>query len=63
MKLLISGFGITMSSLPPYRTSLASISPIVLETDNLPGSTLKGPVNVYYPVRLPGVGSGMKLKF
>jgi len=59
LKYLISGVGITIFGLPPYQGSLASMSPMVLETDNLPGSTLKGPVKVCVPNTLDGVGSGI----
>ena len=43
---LISGVGITMLARPPYLKSFASMSPIVRETESLPGSTRKGPVRV-----------------
>ncbi len=34
--------------MPPNYSSLASISPIVLETDSLPGYILKGPSILCY---------------
>jgi hypothetical protein len=34
--------------LPPNFSNLASISPKVLDTLSLPGSTLKGPYIIYY---------------
>jgi hypothetical protein len=40
---LISGVAITTLGLPPNLSSLASASPNVLDTDSLPGSTLRGP--------------------
>ena len=46
---MISGIGITHLGFPPYLGSLASISPIVLETDNLPGNTLCGPYTTCLP--------------
>lgn len=39
----ISGVATTTLGLPPYFSSLASISPNVRDTDNLPGRTLRGP--------------------
>jgi hypothetical protein len=38
-KAVISGSEIITLELPPYFVSLASISPIVLETDRRPGKT------------------------
>jgi len=38
-----SGLHTTHLGFPPKFYNLASISPIVLETDNLPGKTLNGP--------------------
>jgi hypothetical protein len=40
---LISGVAITTLGFPPNFNNLASASPKVLDTDNLPGRTLKGP--------------------
>ncbi len=40
---LISGVAITTLGLPPNFYNLASISPKVRDTDNLPGRTLIGP--------------------
>lgn len=45
---LISGVGITTFGLPPYFESLASASPNVLDTDSLPGRTLKGPTIISF---------------
>jgi hypothetical protein len=57
LKHLISGSQIVTSGLPPYLLSFDSMSPMVRETDNLPGSTRAGPFSAYY---FPGiVGSGM----
>lgn len=39
----ISGWHTTQPEFPPYFYNLASESPIVLETDSLPGNTLNGP--------------------
>jgi len=55
---LISGVGITHLGFPPYLGSLASISPIVLDTDSLPGKTLWGPIIIWRPVGFSGDGSG-----
>jgi hypothetical protein len=38
----ISGSAITTFGFPPYFVDFASMSPIVLETDNFPGKTLQG---------------------
>jgi len=43
LKDFISGSAITTLALPPYFYIFASASPNVLETESLPGSTLKGP--------------------
>ena len=45
---LISGSAIIIFGFPPNFSNLASISPKVLETDNLPGLTLMGP-KIGYP--------------
>ena len=42
-KYFISGIDIITFGFPPNLGSLASISPIVLDTLNFPGDTLKGP--------------------
>lgn len=39
----ISGLAITTFGFPPNFSRFASISPKVLDTDNLPGNTLCGP--------------------
>ncbi len=39
----ISGSAMTTFGFPPNFESFASTSPNVLETDNHPGNTLKGP--------------------
>ena len=43
-KYFISGIEIITFGFPPNLGSFASISPIVLETLNFPGDTLKGPI-------------------
>lgn len=43
LNVLISGSQTITFAFPPYRDRLASMSPKVLETDSLPGKTLKGP--------------------
>ncbi len=43
----ISGSGITTLGFPPKFSNFASMSPIVLDTDNLPGKTLNGPNSNY----------------
>lgn len=43
LKALISGVATTTFGFPPYFAILASASPNVLETESLPGKTLKGP--------------------
>lgn len=43
-KLIISGYAITTFGFPPNYGILASASPNVLDTDSLPGNTLKGPI-------------------
>jgi len=43
LKALISGSATITLGLPPYLGFLASMSPKVLDTDNLPGKTLNGP--------------------
>ena len=45
---LISGSAITTLGFPPKFESLASASPKVLETDSLPGKTLKGPTIISF---------------
>jgi hypothetical protein len=40
---IISGSQTITFEFPPYLGRFASISPNVLETDNLPGKTLNGP--------------------
>lgn len=47
-KVVISGSALITLSFPPYLGNLASISPNVLETANLPGLTLNGPLMNYY---------------
>lgn len=42
-KVLISGVAIITFGFPPYWGNLASGSPNVLQTESLPGSTLRGP--------------------
>jgi len=42
----------TTFGFPPVFISLASASPKVLETDNLPGNTLKGPTTTSFFVGL-----------
>ena len=37
----------TTFGLPPNFSRFASMSPKVLETDNLPGNTLKGPYMIF----------------
>ena len=44
----ISGSDITTYEFPPNLSNLASMSPKVLDTDNLPGKTLIGPT-IYSP--------------
>lgn len=51
LNIFISGSDITTLELPPNYSNFASISPNVLETDNLPGITLIGPV-IYSPSSL-----------
>ena len=48
-KAVISGSAITTFTFPSYFSSFASISPIVLETESLPGNTLWGPYTTYLP--------------
>ena len=43
LKDFISGVATTTFGLPPNLASLASASPNVLETESLPGKTLRGP--------------------
>ena len=43
LKDFISGVGIITLGLPPHFTIFASASPKVLETESLPGKTLRGP--------------------
>ena len=43
-KYFISGMDIMTLGLPPNFGSFAAMSPIVLETLNFPGDTLKGPI-------------------
>ncbi len=43
LKTLISGSQIITFGFPPYLGRLASMSPNVLETESLPGKTLRGP--------------------
>ena len=45
---LISGVAITTFGLPPNFANLASASPKVLDTDNLPGKTLNGPTIISF---------------
>ena len=47
VNLLIYGSTQTQFGIPLKSRSLASISPKVLETDNFPGNTLKGPIMNY----------------
>jgi hypothetical protein len=44
LKALISGVATTTLGLPPLYYNLASGSPNVRQTDNLPGKTLIGPI-------------------
>ena len=61
LKDFISGVDITTFGLPPYFASLASASPKVLDTESLPGRTLKGPTISSFLIfyicweKLPGV--------
>jgi hypothetical protein len=48
LKDFISGVGITTLGLPPTFEILASASPNVLETESLPGSTLRGPTMISF---------------
>jgi len=48
LKTFIFGSAIITKGFPPYFFSFACISPNVLETDNLPGSTLCGPSSYIY---------------
>lgn len=48
LKDFISGVAITTLGLPPNFANLASASPKVLDTDNLPGNTLKGPTIISF---------------
>ena len=43
----ISGIATTTFGFPPNFSLLASISPKVLETESLPGNTLKGPYMIF----------------
>lgn len=43
----ISGIATTTFGFPPNFSRLASISPKVLETESLPGNTLKGPYMIF----------------
>ena len=43
MNSFISGIATTTFGFPPNFSRFASISPKVLETESLPGNTLKGP--------------------
>lgn len=52
---LISGSAITTFGFPPYFVNLASLSPIVLLTDNFPGKTLKG-VTIFIPANVKLLG-------
>jgi len=45
LKELISASAITTFGFPPYFSSLASISPKVLETESLPGRHRGGPTS------------------
>jgi hypothetical protein len=44
----ISGVGITTFGFPPTFEILASASPKVLETESLPGRTLRGPTMISF---------------
>ena len=52
MKNFISGSHTITFGFPPYLGLLASISPKVLETESLPGNTLKGPYIIYGPAEV-----------
>jgi len=43
----ISGIATTTFGFPPNFSRFASISPKVLETESLPGNTLKGPYMIF----------------
>lgn len=48
----MSGLHTTHYGFPPYLYNLASMSPTVLETESLPGNTLKGPYIIYGPAEV-----------
>ena len=48
LKDFISGIAITTFGFPPLLSILASRSPKVLHTDNLPGNTLYGPIIISF---------------
>ena len=48
LKAVMSGSAMTTFGFPSYFGILASMSPNVLDTDNLPGNTLWGPSIIYW---------------